>query len=425
MRFFRALGRGLARFGLWLLMVLAMVVLLVGGTALFFYQQADEGDLPASGVSFGGTELTVNGYDWTLPVLGGITEKQIARPGDLTVEDLGSFSSRPELTLPADFRQDCTAKLTITDETGATVFDGDAAGYAAFSFVRNGRYQATLRLTWPPLNSKPTGWYDYRFRFTLDLASDIAISTDTVKQGEVIAVGITGLPAGAEATVETDLGPAWFVPRYDKLIAYIPVAYNREDGDYTIHITAGGHSQDFTVKVLYNPFEKVNLETDTLSGRNAAVAQYQQAIWPLFETHGETCMWTGVFQEPVEQPNDGLVLSDYGSFEYIGDRTSPSRNTGITYKCHQGVNVSAPAAGQVVYAGNLELSGGTVVIEHGAGLKSYLYHLSEVSVKEGDTVEAGQLIGKSSTLLQFDMRIGNQSVDPNQALRGIGGLFWR
>lgn len=66
-----------------------------------------------------------------------------------------------------------------------------------------------------------------------------------------------------------------------------------------------------------------------------------------------------------------------------------------------------------------------MVIEHGAGLKSYLYHLSEVSVKEGDTVEAGQLIGKSSTLLQFDMRIGNQSVDPNQALRGIGGLFWR
>lgn len=39
--------------------------------------------------------------------------------------------------------------------------------------------------------------------------------------------------------METDLGPAWFVPRYDKLIAYIPVAYNREDGDYTIHITAG------------------------------------------------------------------------------------------------------------------------------------------------------------------------------------------
>lgn len=425
MKFFRALGRGLARLGLWLLMVLAMVVLLVGGAALFFYQKADESDLPGADASFGGVQLTVNGYDWTLPVLGGLTKKQLSQAGDLTVQELGSFSSQPALGLPADFRADCTAKLTITDDTGETVFEGDAAGYGEFAFVRNGRYQATLRLTWPPFNSKPTGWYDYRFRFTLDLASDISISADTVKQGEVIAVGITGLPAGAEAAVETDLGPAWFVPRYDKLIAYIPVAYNREDGEYNIHVTAGGYSQDFTVTVLYNPFEKVTLETDTLSGSDAAVAQYQQTIWPLFETHGEECLWSGVFQEPVEQPNDGLVLSDYGSFEYIGSRTSPSRNTGITYKCHQGVDVSAPAAGQVVYAGNLELSGGTVVIEHGAGLKSYLYHLSEVSVKEGDTVEAGQLIGKSSTLLQFDLRIGNQSIDPNQALRGTGGLFWR
>ena len=47
----------------------------------------------------------------------------------------------------------------------------------------------------------------------------------------------------------------------------------------------------------------------------------------------------------------------------------------------------------MVFAGNLELTGNTVVIDHGCGLRSYLYGLQELSVSKGQTVEKGQLIG--------------------------------
>ena len=95
MKVMSAIGRAIKRFLLWLFMVAVMVVLLVGGVTLFFYQQAGSDDLPKTTVSFGEVELAVNGFDFTIPILGGITHKQYSQPEDLTVQDLGSFSAQP------------------------------------------------------------------------------------------------------------------------------------------------------------------------------------------------------------------------------------------------------------------------------------------------------------------------------------------
>ena len=40
-------------------------------------------------------------------------------------------------------------------------------------------------------------------------------------------------------------------------------------------------------------------------------------------------------------------------------------------------------------------TGWSVVVEHLPGLYSLYYHMSELSVKEGDMVTQGQLLGKS------------------------------
>lgn len=47
----------------------------------------------------------------------------------------------------------------------------------------------------------------------------------------------------------------------------------------------------------------------------------------------------------------------------------------------------APAAGVVVLAKELALTGNTVVIDHGCGMRSYLYGLQTLSVSQGQTVE--------------------------------------
>ena len=85
----------------------------------------------------------------------------------------------------------------------------------------------------------------------------------------------------------------------------------------------------------------------------------------------------------------------------------------------------APQAGKVVYAGTLEVSGGTVVIDHGCGVKSYLYRLGSLTVETGAAVERGAAVGTAgSEALKYELKIGNKSIDPWMAIRGQGGLFY-
>ena len=50
--------------------------------------------------------------------------------------------------------------------------------------------------------------------------------------------------------------------------------------------------------------------------------------------------------------------------------------------------------GRVLIADSLIETGNTVVIEHGFGLKTWYYHMNELSVKTGDWVKQGDVIGK-------------------------------
>ena len=70
-------------------------------------------------------------------------------------------------------------------------------------------------------------------------------------------------------------------------------------------------------------------------------------------------------------------------------------------------------SGRVLLAKDLGgLYGNTLVIEHGAGLKSIFYGLASLDVKTGDTVKQGQLLGGCSKAVVAEMRIGTVPIDP-------------
>ena len=75
----------------------------------------------------------------------------------------------------------------------------------------------------------------------------------------------------------------------------------------------------------------------------------------------------------------------------------------------------------------LTLTGGTVVIDHGCGVKSYLYGLETVGVERGQSVSAGDPLGTAGTAhnLIYELRIGSKSTDPQTALDGNSGLQFR
>ena len=68
---------------------------------------------------------------------------------------------------------------------------------------------------------------------------------------------------------------------------------------------------------------------------------------------------------------------------------------GLDYGVPTGTPVSAANAGIVLLAGPLYFEGNCVVLDHGQGLLTLYLHLSEIKVKQGERIAAGQEIGLS------------------------------
>ena len=98
-------------------------------------------------------------------------------------------------------------------------------------------------------------------------------------------------------------------------------------------------------------------------------------------------MWQGGFVNPVESYT---TLVDYGQVRVVNGRQSSRSNSTKLYTI-PGEPCRAPANGVVVLAAELALTGNTVVIDHGCGMRSYLYGLQTLSVSAGQSVERGRL----------------------------------
>lgn len=90
-------------------------------------------------------------------------------------------------------------------------------------------------------------------------------------------------------------------------------------------------------------------------------------------------------------PVEGRISGRFGNQRvYNGSPKAP--HSGMDIAAAQGTPVKAPAAGIVTFAApDLYLTGGTVLIDHGAGVSSNFLHLSRIDVKVGDRVEQGQV----------------------------------
>ncbi|WP_427924140.1 transglycosylase family protein [Streptomyces sp. cg40] len=113
-----------------------------------------------------------------------------------------------------------------------------------------------------------------------------------------------------------------------------------------------------------------------------------------------------------------------------GSAWSKGYHTGVDFLVPTGTSVKAIEAGQVVTAGWGGSYGYQVVIRHADGRYSQYAHLSAISVRDGQSVGAGQRIGRSGSTgnttgphLHFEVRTGpgfGTDIDPLAYLRAGG-----
>jgi len=124
-------------------------------------------------------------------------------------------------------------------------------------------------------------------------------------------------------------------------------------------------------------------------------------------------------------PAHGRLSGFYGSQRILnGEPRNP--HYGVDVAAPEGSPVTAPADGLITLAHpDMYYSGGTVILDHGAGLSSTFLHLSEVLVKVGQTVHRGDLIGRvgmtgRATGPHLDWRMNwlDRRVDPLLVVQG-------
>ena len=429
------------RFLLWLVGVVLGVGVFLGAVMGVSYAFTTEGSCPDSAAQFGAEALESNGACWQVPLIGGQLDKVFASPATLMVQKLGIlYTAHPALTLP-DWSVYTT--LTIRTASGETVFTGTASEYESFLFPANGEYKAELTVWRVPEGgtvmqfeggstgavrrnlrlekpAKPTGWYRYAFRFTLQASAEAELSAEGVEQGGVVGLRISGMTGDAAPTVETDLGNVQCVRAPDGWRAYIPAAYNASSGGHEVNITVNGETVSRSIVVLPRDFGTVDMEPEP-DASEAANTQFRNAVWGLYEAPAREKLWQGGFVNPVESYT---TLVDYGQVRVVNGRQGSRSNSTKLYTI-PGEPCRAPANGVVVLAAELALTGNTVVIDHGCGMRSYLYGLQALSVSAGQTVEKGQAVGVLGEELTMDFKLGSKSVNPWPLFQTSGGLFWK
>ncbi len=136
-------------------------------------------------------------------------------------------------------------------------------------------------------------------------------------------------------------------------------------------------------------------------------------------SHQSPRLWSGLFRPP----RGGRITSVYGTARVYNGEVA-SRHLGTDFAGAVGAPVRAAARGRVALVADFYLAGRAVYLDHGAGLVTGYFHLSRAAVAEGDTVAAGQVIGRvgrtgrvTGPHLHWIARYGGITVDPMSLVR--------
>jgi murein DD-endopeptidase MepM/ murein hydrolase activator NlpD len=179
-----------------------------------------------------------------------------------------------------------------------------------------------------------------------------------------------------------------------------PVRYEK-----TVEVWA----KDYPAEYLTVSANMVNPPADQL----ARIKQESKLVGQALRTITEEKNWSWPFVHPVP----GEVISVYGLKRFFnGQPRSPHR--GVDFRAGIGQPIRAVNAGRVILLGNHYFAGNSVYVDHGLGVISAYFHMSEIQVMEGEAVEKGEIIGAVGSTgrvtgphLHFGLYVLGQSVD--------------
>ena len=223
-----------------------------------------------------------------------------------------------------------------------------------------------------------------------------SLNQTSVYPGDTIAVFVSGLNKGG-FTVNASFYDKTinFYAYKEGYVGFIPINAWLTPATYQIKAYVNGSDliKTFDIEVLPKEFDVQHLIVDEstatiLTNDNAAKDQVyfdRARSNPIQEK-----LWESAFIQPVA----GTITTDYCSTRYTNNNSTPSRHLAIDIANDLGTLIKASNNGKVVLAKKLITTGNTIVIDHGMGIFTSYFHMSELLVNEGDFVSKGDVISK-------------------------------
>ena len=156
---------------------------------------------------------------------------------------------------------------------------------------------------------------------------------------------------------------------------------------------------------------------DELPGRNPAPAIPIRRLGAT-KAYGEQKQSAQQWSMPI----NGRVSSEYG-MRRLHDEKHARLHGGIDFAAPTGTPIRAARDGEVLFAGTRGGYGNTVVLDHGGKTETLYAHASELLVKPGDKVRAGDEIAKVGSTgkstgphLHFEIRHNGRPINPLRLL---------
>lgn len=250
----------------------------------------------------------------------------------------------------------------------------------------------------------------------------VQITPEQAGPGDIVLVSVTGATGTVKGAFRGK--ELHFTPVKDGARAVVGLDLYLEPGDYPIELVAGDKDLSRSLKVSKKkyPLQTLTLPDDkvTLSPENEARVEREQkrtaALWPVESIR----LWKGSFIDPLP----GKKLGTPFGVRRLINNIPKNSHSGVDITADEGEPVKAPNDGVVTLVEEQFFSGKSVFLDHGDGIYTMFFHLSETKVRPGQAVMKGDVIGlvgetgrASGSHLHWGVRMQGSRVDPLQLIR--------
>jgi murein DD-endopeptidase MepM/ murein hydrolase activator NlpD len=257
----------------------------------------------------------------------------------------------------------------------------------------------------------------------------VTVAPPSPQPGDVVLLEIGSAPSDVRA--EWDGRPLALFPTAHGVAALVGIDLDVRPGPIAWRVTRpsaaknGGalaagavtvRARTFPTQPLTLPKGMVDLDAPTL----ARVETEREELKAALGAGAAERLWRGPFRIPVDggQPTGGFGLRRVLN----GQPRSP--HTGYDWAAPAGTPVLASNAGRVALVAEHFFAGRNVILDHGLGLFTLYFHLTEARVARGEPVTGGQVIGTvgatgrvTGAHLHFAVLLNGARVDPEALLR--------